>query len=87
MRISPIGHLFHTEQEVIENAKLATIPSHNSNEAIQSAITVALMIYYFNQGLSKDEVNQKMNIKLEYHPFLKFNTTCYETIMNCLYTL
>lgn len=87
MRISPIGHLFHTEQEVIENAKLATIPSHNSNEAIQSATTVAIMIYYFNQGLSKDDVYQKMNIKLEYHPFLKFNTTCYETIMNCLYTL
>ena len=85
MRISPIGYMFNSEKEIIENAKLATIPSHNSKEAIESATTIALMIYYFRTGLSKDEVYKKLNIKLNYKPFEKFNTTCEETIDNCLY--
>ena len=87
MRISPIGYLFNTEEEIIENARLATIPSHNSNEAIISATTIALMIYYFRKGLNKDEIYKKLNIKIKYSPFKKFNTTCYETLGNCLYAL
>lgn len=87
MRISPVGYLFDSEEDVIENAKLATIPSHNSNEAIDSATTVALMIYYFRKGLTKEEVFKKLRIYTEYKPFVKFNTTCYETLNNCLYAL
>lgn len=87
MRISPIGYMFNTEQEVIENAFFATIPSHNSNEAVKSATIIALMIYYFRMGLSKDEVYKKLNINFEYRPFLKFNTTCEETLNNCLYAI
>lgn len=87
MRISPVGYLFNTEEEVIENARLATIPSHNSNEAISSATLVALMIYYFRKGLTKDEIYKKLNIEIKYSPFKKFNTTCYETLGNCFYAL
>ena len=87
MRISPVGYLFNTEESVIKNAQLATIPSHNSKEAVAAATIVALMIFYFRNGLSRDEVYQKLNIKIEYHPFKKFNTTCHETIGNCLYAL
>ena len=87
MRISPVGYLFNTEMEVIKNAKLATIPSHNSKEAIECATVIALMIYYFRNGLSKDKVYQKLNLKVEYKPFTKFNMTCNETIGNCLYAI
>ena len=87
MRISPIGYLFDKESDVIENAYLATIPSHNSKEAIECTKIVALMIYYFRNGLSKEEVYKKLNIKLDFKPFNKFNTTCYSTINNCLYTI
>lgn len=87
MRISPVGYLFNTEESVIKNAQLATIPSHNSKEAVEAATIVALMIFYFRNGLSRDEVYQRLNIKIEYHPFKKFNTTCHETIGNCLYAL
>lgn len=45
------------------------------------------MIFYFRKGLSKEEVYKKLNIKVEYKPFHKFNTTCYETLNNCLYVL
>lgn len=87
MRVSPIGYLFNTEEEVMENVRLATIPSHNSEEAIFSSTIIALMIYYFRNGLSKEEVYKKLNIKVKYKGFEKFNTTCYETLNNCLYIL
>ena len=87
MRISPIGFLFNTEEDVIKHAKEATIPSHNSNEAVSSATTIALIIYYFRNGLSKEEVFKKLKLKVEYKPFKQFNMTCHETIGNCLYAL
>lgn len=87
MRVSPVGYLFNTEEDVIKNARLSTIPSHNSEEAIYSSTIIALMIYYFRNGLSKEEVYEKLNIKLKYKGFEKFNTTCYETLSNCLYIL
>ena len=84
MRISPVGYLFNSENEVIENARLVTITSHNSKEAIESATIIALMIYYFRNGLSKEEVFKKLNLLVKYEPFVKFNTTCKETLGNCL---
>ena len=87
MRISPVGYMFDTEEEVIENARLATIPSHNSKEAIDSATLVALIIYYSRKGYTKDEIFKMMNIDVKYIPFTKFNMTCEETIGNCLYAL
>ena len=87
MRISPIGYMFNTENEIRENAKLATIPSHNSLEAIESATKIALIIFYFRNGLTIEDVYSKLNIIVEYKPFKNFNTTCNETIQNCLYAL
>ena len=87
MRISPVGYLFNTEEEIIENATKATIPSHNSPEAVKSAVIVSLIIYYARIGLPKEEIIKKLNLKYEYKPFEKFNVTCKETIENCLYAL
>ena len=55
MRISPVGYLFNSEEDVITNTKLVTVPSHNSKEAIESATIITLMIYYFRNGLTKEE--------------------------------
>lgn len=87
MRISPVGYLFDTEDEIIENAYLATKVSHNSLEAIESATIIALMIYYFRCGLTKKEVFNKMGLFASYDAFLKFNTTCRETLNNCLFAI
>lgn len=86
MRISPIGFMFDKEEDVIMNAVYATIPSHNSEEAINAAVTLSLMIYYFRRGYNKKEVYNKLNINVSYKPFSKFNTTCKETLGNCLYS-
>lgn len=87
MRISSVGYLFDCEEEVITNAKLATIPSHNSTEAINSATIIALMIFYFRNGLTKEEIYNKLNLNVQYKPFLKFNMTCFETIGNILFVI
>lgn len=87
MRISPVGYLFNTEKEIIDNALYVTEISHNSQEAISSATIIALMIYYFRKGLRKEEVFKKLDLKVEYKPFEKFNTTCNETLPNCLYAI
>ena len=86
-RISPIGFMFDNIYLVNQNAYLATIPSHNSNEAINSATTVARVIFYLRKGYNLDEIYNMLNIKLNYKEFEKFNLTCSETIDNCLYTL
>lgn len=87
MRISPVGYMFNSEKEVRQNSKLATIPSHNSKEAIEAAEKVALIIYYARKGFSKNQIINKLNIELKYKPFEKFNYTCSTTIDNCLYAL
>ena len=85
MRISPIGFSFDNEKVVKENARLATIPSHNSKEAIVYSTLIALIIFYARQGIPKEEILKKLNIKLTYKPFEKFNSTCSETFDNCVF--
>lgn len=87
MRISPVGFLFDRVIEVLENARLVTITSHNSKEAIDAATIIAQMIYYFRNGLSKEEVFKRLRLVAKYEPFTKFNTTCNETLGNCLYAI
>ena len=86
MRVAPIGFMFDTEKEVVENAMLATIPSHNSDSAIKSAQTVALIIFYARQGFSKDEIISRLNLKISKPIVQKFNYTCEDTIDICLYS-
>ena len=87
MRISAVGYLFSNKKDIINNARLVTIPSHNSLEAINSATMVALIIFLARLGSSKEEIIKKLNLKLNYSDFNGFNTTCYKTIDNCLYAL
>lgn len=65
MRISPIGYLFNTIEEVKENAYLATIPSHNHPEAIKGAECIAVSIFLLRTGHTKDEV--KKYVKANYY--------------------
>lgn len=87
MRISSVGYLCNSEEEVIKNARLATIPSHNSNEAIYASTVVAMIIYLARQGFDKNQIISYLNLNYSYSPFEKFNTTCSATLDNCLYAL
>ena len=87
MRISSIGYLSTNERELIDNVLRATAPSHNTVEAISGATMVARIIYLAKKGLTKEQIIDKLNIKLQFTPFTKFNMTCGTTIDNCLYAL
>ncbi len=87
MRISAVGYLFNSKEDVVKNARLATIPSHDSLEAINSATTIALIIFLARLGFTKDEIIKELNLKFNYSDFNEFNTSCYKTIDNCLYAL
>ena len=87
MRISPVGFLFNNEQDVKENAKLVTMTSHNSEQAINSATTIALIIFYSRKGYSKKQILKKLDIKLVEPQLKKFNYTCEDTLNLCLYSL
>lgn len=87
MRIAPIGYLFNSLEEVEEQTKLATIPSHNSKEAIECATIIAKIIFLARKGFSKDEIIKKLNITLYEKKIKKFNYTCSDTIDICLYAL
>ena len=87
MRISPVGWLFDTEKEVKENAKLATMVSHNCEEAISCAEIVALVIFYARKGFSKQEIIKKLNLKIFKPKIERFNYLCKETLDVCLYSV
>ena len=87
MRISPIGYLFNNEEDIIRESKLATLPTHNSNQAITSATIVALIIYYLRKGITLKDIYTKLELNPIYKEFTKFNITCEETLNNCLYIL
>ncbi len=87
MRISSVGYLFNTEEDVIKNSFLATIPSHNSEEAINCAKTISLIIFYARKGYSKQEIIKKLNLNIIKPEIKEFNYTCSSTIDLCLYSL
>ncbi len=87
MRISPVGFLFETEEEVVENAEKATMCSHNCEEAIECAKTVALVIFFARKGFSKNEILNKLGLKIGEKPKIeKFNYLSKETLQICLYS-
>ena len=86
MRISSVGYLFDSEEDVVKNAYLATIPSHNDEMAISSAKIVALIIFYARKGLSKSDIIEKLNLKIKEPTIKTFNYTCKDTIDVCLYS-
>jgi len=86
MRISPVGYLFNTEEDVVKNSYLATIPSHNSKDAINAAQIIALIIFYSRKGMTKQDIINKLNLKIVKPNLNEFNYTCADTIDLCLYS-
>lgn len=69
MRISPIGYLFNSIDEIKSESLNATIPSHNHIESIKSSEAVAVSIYLLRRGMDKDSLKEyieKHYFSLEY---------------------
>jgi len=56
MRVSPIGHAFKTEQEVLEQARQSAECTHNHPEGIKGAQATALAVFMARNKASKEEM-------------------------------
>lgn len=86
MRVSPVGYLFNTEEDVIKNSHQATIPSHNTKDALYAAQIIALIIFYARKGMTKQDIINKLNLRIVEPNIKEFNYTCSDTIDLCLYS-
>ena len=67
MRISPVGWVAESEEEVKALSKTVTEVSHNHPEGLKGAEAIALAVYLARIGNSKDEIRERMQ---EYYPKL-----------------
>jgi type I restriction enzyme M protein len=70
MRISSIGFLCNSLEEVKEESYKATIPSHNHEESIKCAEAVATSIFLLRNGISKEKLKEYIEnnyFKLDYN--------------------
>ena len=89
MRVSAVGWLFDTEEEVLEQAGKSAEITHNHPEGIKGAQAVAMAIYLCRKGMSKEAMLGRMRAdyptftapKLGMNPF---DETCQGTLPICL---
>ena len=70
MRVSPVGFLFDNLAEVQEEAKKSAVPSHDSENAIVGAQSIASGIFLARQGFKKSEIKEylinRFNLNLDF---------------------
>ncbi len=67
MRISPVGFYFNDIKSILEETKLATIPSHNHDDAITGAEAVTTAIYFARKGYSKKAIKTLLEFYFDYN--------------------
>ena len=77
MRISPVGWVAESEDDVKELSKIITEVSHNHPEGLKGAEAIAMAVYLARIGKSKDEIRVRMQ---EYYPQLKDKNFTIENI-------
>ena len=60
MRVSAIGYLFDSEEEVINQAQLSAKVTHNHDEGIKGAKAIALCVFMARTGHSKNKIRDKI---------------------------
>lgn len=93
MRISPIGWISNTYEEIVKNATAVTEITHNHPEGIKGAIVVANCIRMARQKESKDSIvnyiKENYNMDFDYDDLVKNfkhqEETCQATVPQALY--
>ena len=67
MRISPVGWVAESEEEVKELSKIITEVSHNHPEGIKGAEAIAMGVYLARIGKGKEEIRERLK---DYYPQL-----------------
>ena len=94
MRVSPVGWIAKTEEEVKCLSKLVTEVTHNHPEGLKGAEATALAIYLAKNKVEKAEIKHRL---LEYYPEInsfdydtlvksyRFDSTCQGSVPQALY--
>jgi type I restriction enzyme M protein len=92
MRISPVGFLAKSEEEVIDWATKVTEVTHNHPEGIKGAVVTAMCIYYARIGKDKEfirkYVKKHYDVNFDYEELKKsyyFNELCQTTVPQAIY--
>jgi ADP-ribosylglycohydrolase len=88
MRISPVGFVACTEQDVCDLSEIVTSVTHNHSEGIKGAEVTAVAIFMAKRGFTKEEIRHKINENYysldftidEIRDMYEFNETCQETV-------
>jgi ADP-ribosylglycohydrolase len=89
MRVSPVGFAFSSEDEVLRQAEMTAVVSHNHPEGIKGAQATALAIFLARTGVSKKQIRTRIAAKFDYdlnrtvddiRPGYAFDISCQGTV-------
>ena len=89
MRVSPVGFAFHTEDDVLLNAKLTAQVSHNHPKGIEGAQATALAVFLAKSGSGKNRIRTRISNEFDYdlnrtvddiRPKYAFDISCQGTV-------
>jgi ADP-ribosylglycohydrolase len=89
MRVSPVGFAFGSTEEVLEQARMTAVVSHNHPEGIKGAQATALAVFLARTGQGKDAVREQISRRFGYdlersvdeiRPGYGFRISCQETV-------
>ena len=81
MRVSPVGYLFDSIEQVEKEALRTAVPSHNSEQAIKGAQSLASTIYLARQRAPKELIQRYITQRFGY----EFNYTLEELQENNIF--
>ena len=79
MRISPVGFVAKSENELKQLSRTVTYTTHNHPEAIKGAEAIAMAIYWSRQGLDKKIIFDRL--AKYYYPELNTPELSYENLL------
>mgnify|MGYP000843882527 CR=1 FL=1 len=89
MRVSPVGFAFASENEVLEQARMASEITHNHPEGIKGAQATALAVFLARTGHDKDAIRARIANSFGYdldrtvdgiRPSYGFDVSCQGTV-------
>ena len=95
MRISPVGWMAHSEEEVKLLSKTVSEITHNHPEGIKGAKAIAMAIYLALHGSTKEQIQERM--VRDYYPEIQsldfnhlvqtygFHASCQESVPQAIY--
>ena len=89
MRVSPVGWMYDEEQKVLDVAKATAEVTHNHEEGIRGAQSIAWCIWAARKGKTKDEIKAGVKSRFGYNldrklddirPGYKFEVSCQKSV-------